>query len=1676
VTRRVRSFSAARRATVQICDREGSHRGQGLLLDIEGEGAVVLTCHHVIAQLPPEGIYVRVSGEDESLGELQQVSYDERRSHPTTDAVVLRLSKVQRSERPLLHQLDPSEYSGSLHATVITYLPPGSFNATVTASAHIDMPVLTPDARLPSGSRYVIPQTFRLANPTDARQGISGGVAFCNGGVLGLVQSARRETDTQQAEVYLLPLGLWAEGWEALNSLIEPFAGAHADPYSYALQDYLRALDIFSNDAPYVALDMLLSGTKRAPHEVYIPFRAVPAKPRREDADGREGEEGQGGREINRKDDAENGVGLPAERAYGEIAPPALVTLADMLREATSSVRCPHVLLQGMAGIGKSMALRRITDHAWSRPHLLGLNRSFLPMVIRLHLLADTPSAPLEEWLLGGLSRAGDLALERTLPSGFFHEWTSRENVRWLLLLDGLDEVAAERRAGILRWIKSLLQKLEGQHHVVLTSRPTGDEQYQELSSLFAVYDVLPFDDGQLQDFATRWFPAAAEDFRAKVQRIIADSLFRERLAATPLLLTIAAAIYHKEGDLPESGQAELYAKFIDILFAEARHRGLHDELGEDVSDVAHAGLEELALAMTERPAENTLAALTQSGAEFLRGEFGWQQAKAEARAKRFVEVMGRRAGVLYRTGESFQWMHPTFREHLAAQALARRLRGAGNDYEAVIGERLRDDAWYEVLRNLSLLHHDPQSLVGWLCREAGDHFAAGEALLAYDCWRDSSPHVREALKADITGALACGLGDDQSGLAKRNQLLQHLTQLGGDATGQLLALLDEYNGLQQRLLPEWADERQHPDIHSEPGRSIYRGYRLRHSIIKVLGDVGDRRAVEPLMALLNERDRTDCFRWDITRAVRRALRCIGSAAVDPLLVRIGDTALATQTRIDCLTALGEIGIRSDAVTPALDACLNEGLRGNAELLAPALWVATILRDRAHTESAISALTSDDKYVIERAATYLARMPDPPAFTDLSRAFTKWLSVEGDYFILDWTLRSLAVALIATGKSKAKRIIFNFVKSSIENRGRLPPDDAVQVGDEVRLPALPQLLLNELIDQLSLPEPDRIVDKLVERLSVMWRPEQKRKLVALTHKSEGYATGSGGFADRLVSLCIEPRRPDGEQHFLRDYLDRSQILRTTAKCQVPDFINQVGRFFPDAEHWFVSELSDALWIAGDTSAEELLLAVLSRAVRPSMQADRPTPEEYDVLRALGTCCTERGAEAVISYVRENPDLSIYLPEEVLCTLVRRAMLDVGTLARMSEDITGTHEYVRRACVLAIGYLDAPRFADVFLRVVASESDEQTRAYAAAFLGWAKTDRSRVVNALRTLLTTTTQSFLATRASQALVRLGERESLQIIERAAERLSSAGAASGLLRAAARFRALSTLKLLENAPAKVRAHHHLGAEANITAAFGEFYQMDTGARSFVDAQLEHPRIGFDSGKQSIAAGVLATHNPNWLLQRATRLYDEGRLDASTCLTLIKYAPRLSRSKRVDKTWLVEIMKRLLCDDDLSIREGAGEALQFVAPSLRPRAYDELRVAGNEWARACAVYSLGFWDSDEKVIESARFDASPVVRRLASTAAAMRRKRPALRQLARTFRTARGTARVSAYFSILEQGTNSLIDMLYRDIKEDDLGRIHLRELDAAVERRVNDERKKRLGKEQDEICEEVRHVNFA
>ena len=439
-----------------------------------------------------------------------------------------------------------------------------------------------------------------------------------------------------------------------------------------AVEDYLEDVRKYCAELPYLTLHDIRP--PRTLDEVYVPLQARPQM---------------------RPDREATASSCPTEEQKDPEEPVGPLSISDVMRRRDP----PHVLILGEPGAGKSTLLRQLAQRAWDRPHEVGLDAPHIPLLIPLRRLAAQEAGSLEERLRRAVT--DEVVLRRPLPEDFFTRWPEQTGANWLLLLDGLDEVPAEGRPNLMAWLRRVLPTL-GPGRIVVTSRPSGYSVGELDERAFGHYDLLPFTPEQTRLFASRWFGEGAEKFLQEFARVRAGAL-----GGTPLLLTIAAKVYGERGALPGRRSA-LYDQFVDIWLEEAETRGLSAELGERACRVAKPGLARLALAMTERPGL-TPRDLERMAAAYLRGALRLSDDEAEAEGPRFVEVMARRSGVFTRRGEACDFIHPTFREYLAAWALVRACRkDGGYDLEQAwerAVSRWGEERWQEVaLFALSLL------------------------------------------------------------------------------------------------------------------------------------------------------------------------------------------------------------------------------------------------------------------------------------------------------------------------------------------------------------------------------------------------------------------------------------------------------------------------------------------------------------------------------------------------------------------------------------------------------------------------------------------------------------------------------------------------------------------------------------------------------------------------------------------------------------------------------------------------------------------------------------------------------------------------------------------------------------------------------------------------------------
>jgi tetratricopeptide (TPR) repeat protein len=370
--------------------------------------------------------------------------------------------------------------------------------------------------------------------------------------------------------------------------------------------------------------------------------------------------------------------------------------LSDAIRSAFGS-GLNRVLIEGSPGSGKSTLLRQIARHAWDAPASVGLDRQYIPLPIRLRSYAQAEGAVREERIWRALDKAQDLEITGASPaSGFFEAWPQRMGAPWLFLIDGFDEVPEALREEALLWLRRLIKD---EATFVLTSRPTGQIP-ENLRTQLKQYVVQPFSTEQQEILAKRWLGSQTEGFIHSFK-----GYANGELGGTPLLLTIAAIVYHENGALPRS-PSELYREFTESTWREAFNRGAREELGSDLfekaRDLIPMSLEHVALSMTQAQGEATALdfssdteSLIGSVAELLATKLRQPDALAESNARRLVEFLGTRSGIFRTSRYQCEWLHPTFREFMAARAIAKDATSRG--IERVLGKS-SDPTWRQII------------------------------------------------------------------------------------------------------------------------------------------------------------------------------------------------------------------------------------------------------------------------------------------------------------------------------------------------------------------------------------------------------------------------------------------------------------------------------------------------------------------------------------------------------------------------------------------------------------------------------------------------------------------------------------------------------------------------------------------------------------------------------------------------------------------------------------------------------------------------------------------------------------------------------------------------------------------------------------------------------------------
>ncbi|MFJ9094625.1 NACHT domain-containing protein [Streptomyces globisporus] len=283
----------------------------------------------------------------------------------------------------------------------------------------------------------------------------------------------------------------------------------------------------------------------------------------------------------------------------------------------------------------------------------------------------------------------------------------------WLLVLDGLDEVASnhsrEAVVGKLDDFYTEARQLDADLFVVATSRPQGyrhefsESQYTHL----ALKPLEPSDAISYADRLTRVrFPGDPENARQVFARLksAASEDLTARLMRSPLQVTIMSVLLERRERVPQE-RYRLFLAYYETIFNREigkpgatgklldKHRinidRVHQQVGLRLHVLAEKSGEHDAVVSLEQLEEITLHILTSAGYD--------DKSSAGVLAGRLANAATTRLVLLSPQGEGVGFDVRSIQEFMAAQAIVR-------DQAADIAERLRTIAWSAHWRNVWLL------------------------------------------------------------------------------------------------------------------------------------------------------------------------------------------------------------------------------------------------------------------------------------------------------------------------------------------------------------------------------------------------------------------------------------------------------------------------------------------------------------------------------------------------------------------------------------------------------------------------------------------------------------------------------------------------------------------------------------------------------------------------------------------------------------------------------------------------------------------------------------------------------------------------------------------------------------------------------------------------------------
>jgi hypothetical protein len=510
-----------------------------------------------------------------------------------------------------------------------------------------------------------------------------------------------------------------------------------------------------------------------------------------------------------------------------------------------------RLVLLGEPGMGKTTSLRHLAQ-VEAQQALAGSGD--ISIYVELKNYAGEPEL---ETLLA--RRVDDILKSHKLTLGYdeairtqvMRAWLATQDARFLILLDGLNEIAPNHRLSALNALEGLLSY---PHRLLVSCRAQDyDKSLRECAYAFVLQGLQ--EDEILDYLRTRIGDRGETLFNEQIRR---DEKMRT-LVANPLMLWLVGEVAraNPEARLP-ANRGQLLRTFAEVMPGLRRKEGV--PMPNVSQDVVEAVLRTLAFTMQEHgPPPPDLGQVRGWGPPT--ATYRLEDILMVGKAWRFLKSDGSR-------GEPVEFLHLLFQEYFAAEYLAAKLQ-VRPDYKTVLGDRPFTEGWDEVTAMLAGICNRPGELVQWLSHEASARQQGRAALLVYRCLVTSNAMSDTEAHTAVADTLIGALGDPDPRVRSKAALA--LGKISDPrVVGHLIDALDDPNA------------------------------EVRWGAVFALGDIGDPRAVGPLIRMLGD-PYVQVRLWAVASLVK-----IGAPAVELLITALGNPD--RKVRWGAAEALGRIG------------------------------------------------------------------------------------------------------------------------------------------------------------------------------------------------------------------------------------------------------------------------------------------------------------------------------------------------------------------------------------------------------------------------------------------------------------------------------------------------------------------------------------------------------------------------------------------------------------------------------------------------------------------------------------------------------------------------------------------------------------------------------------------------